>query len=335
VADKEKIKETTEGLKREKQIDSFKATMRKVRRISGWGILTLLLPVLLDTFIDPLPLAWALWIIGLTPLLVWYFTHSFKIVFAWETGAVFRMGKLLGRIRKPGLRFIFWPFDSIVFVNMWERRIDIEPQKIVIEEKIGEQKLYFTVPVDVIFYFRIKDAKKALTEVENLDEAASDLVESVLREKTADLDIKSLIGKMGDLAEKIKGELETKMEPWGVVVVTIKFKEVSLPPDIDEAYKKVFIAEKEKQATILDSEGEAQSIENVAKGKAKSTELTFTAVQKYDDPDKGYPILTRKVLMELGNNKAALLAPVEALSMMGKGAAFGKGFVLGEGQNES
>jgi regulator of protease activity HflC (stomatin/prohibitin superfamily) len=339
--------ETTEGAKRSEKLDTFKRTMRKIRETGKILIFVAIVGVLLYWLLSEVNVklpSLAELTLKVSPFLAlgtWYFSHSFKMIFEWENGVVFRLGRVFrthpnpepvpeseeseGKpdsesgpesdlerrkkywkftwpikkakerrrwlVRWPIIRtieikrrwtFILWPFDEIVFVNMWERRIDIPPQKVVIKEKIKvkkdekEEEIAIQTEVDVIFYFRIFNAAKAITKIEDVDGAVKDLVLSLLRKKCAELDISELVsgreadegdkekkdGKEKGVAEAIRKMLNDEIQKdWGVGITKAEFKEVYLPEAIQEAYNVVFKADKDREAKIVGARGEEKRIE--------------------------------------------------------------------------
>src|SRR3989339_1248083 len=103
---------------------------------------------------------------------------SVKIVQQQERGIVLRLGKYKS-IAEPGLNLVIPYIESMIKVDMRERVINVEPQKVITKDNVS-------VIVDAVIYYKIVDPVKAEFEVENFQFAATTLAQTNLRNLIGD-----------------------------------------------------------------------------------------------------------------------------------------------------
>lgn len=79
------------------------------------------------------------------------------------------------------------------------------------------------------------------------------------------------------LNASIVEEISKSCSIWGISVQRYEIKDISVPPQIRIAMELEAEAERKKRQTILNSEAERQSAENIAFGKKRATELMSEA----------------------------------------------------------
>jgi regulator of protease activity HflC (stomatin/prohibitin superfamily) len=103
-----------------------------------------------------------------------YLLSTIKVLAEYERGVTFRLGRLLGRPKGPGLTFIFWPVDRMNRVSLRTITLDVPPQDVITRDNV-------TIRVNAVVYFRVLDPNRAVVEVENYLYATSQLAQTTLR----------------------------------------------------------------------------------------------------------------------------------------------------------
>ena len=103
-----------------------------------------------------------------------YLFSCIYILKEYERGVIFRLGRVLGRAKGPGLFFVFRPFDTIQKVSLRTLVHDVPSQDIITRDNVS-------VKVNAVVYFRVVDPVKAVVEVENFLYATSQLAQTTLR----------------------------------------------------------------------------------------------------------------------------------------------------------
>ena len=58
---------------------------------------------------------------------LFYLFKTIKVLSEYERGVIFRLGKLLPRVKGPGVILVFWPIDRIVRISLRTVVHDIPP----------------------------------------------------------------------------------------------------------------------------------------------------------------------------------------------------------------
>lgn len=212
---------------------------------------------------------------------------SVKIINQYEKGIVLRLGKFKS-IANPGLNFILPYLETLIKVDMRERVINVEPQKVITKDNV-------TVIVDAVIYYKVVDPVKAEFEVENFDVAATTLAQTNLRNVIGDKTLDETLVARDVINTSLRNVLDEATHNWGVKITRVEVQKIDPPKEITEAMSLQMKAEREKRAKVLMAEGIKQSqileaegrknaeilkAEGEAKAKILKAEAEALAIQK-------------------------------------------------------
>src|SRR2546428_10774598 len=92
-------------------------------------------------------------------VLIWLF-NSLNVLREYERGVIFRIGRLMGEPKGPGLIWVIWPIDRIVRVSLRTITMDVPTQDVITKDNVS-------VKVNAVVYFRVVAPIRAIVEVEN------------------------------------------------------------------------------------------------------------------------------------------------------------------------
>jgi len=157
------------------------------------------------------------------------------------------------RTLKPGLRFLVPLMDKIgARVNMMETVLDIESQVVITRDNAQ-------VSADAVAFYQVVDAASSVYEVLNLERALSNLAMTNIRSVIGSMDLDESLSNRDSINSKLLKVIDAASNPWGVKVTRVEIKDLSPPPDINEAMARQMKAEREKRAEILQAEGMKQA----------------------------------------------------------------------------
>ncbi len=187
-----------------------------------------------------------------------------RIISQGQKGVILRLGKFKAVV-DPGLNFVVPFIDSLITVDVRERVINVEPQKVITKDNVS-------VTVDAVIYYKVVDPVKAEFEVEDFDTAATTLAQTNLRNVVGDKTLDETLTARDVINASLRDVLDEATHGWGVKVTRVEVQKIDPPQEISEAMGLQMRAEREKRAAILGSEGIKQSAILEAEGR-KNAEI--------------------------------------------------------------
>ena len=190
--------------------------------------------------------------------------RSARIVSQYEKGLVLRLGRYRHTV-DSGLTFLVPVIEDMIKVDMRERVINVEPQKVITKDNVS-------VTVDAVIYYRISDPVKATFEVQNFAYAATTLAQTNLRNLIGDKSLDETLTARDLINANLRNVLDEATNTWGVKVTRVEVQKSDPPADITEAMSRQMKAERDKRANILEAEGVKQAAILQAEG-VKASEI--------------------------------------------------------------
>ena len=190
-------------------------------------------------------------------VVVIFFLNWVKILNEYERGVIFRLGRLRGEPKGPGLIWVFSPVDRMVKISLRLVALDVPPQDVITRDNVS-------VKVNAVIFFRILHPTKAVVEVENFLYATSQLAQTTLRSVLGQVELDDLLSEREKLNMQLQEILDKHTDPWGLKVTSVEVKHVDLPAEMTRALAKQAEAEREKRSKVIHAEGEFQAAKRLA-----------------------------------------------------------------------
>ncbi len=190
-------------------------------------------------------------LIAVIIVLIWLF-NSLNVLREYERGVIFRIGRLMGEPKGPGLIWVIWPIDRIVRVSLRTITMDVPTQDVITKDNVS-------VKVNAVVYFRVVAPIRAIVEVENYLFAASQLAQTSLRSVLGEVGLDDLLSQREKLNQRLQETLDQHTDPWGIKVSLVEIKGVDLPDNMQRAMARQAEAEREKRAKIIHAQGEFEA----------------------------------------------------------------------------
>ncbi len=240
--------------------------------------------------------------IGLAILIFVFIKTSVKFVPQNRAFIIERFGKY-NKSMEAGLNFMFPFIDKVSYDrSLKEQAVDVPSQGAITKDNIS-------LVVDGVLYLKVLDPYKASYGVDNYVYAVTQLAQTTMRSEIGKIDLDKTFEERESLNTNIVNIINEAAEPWGVQVLRYEIKDIEPPRSVLEAMERQMKAERDKRASILESEGERQSSINVAEGEKQAIVLKAEA-------DK-----SEQILRAQGEAQAILSvaeAKTKALHMIGK-----------------
>ena len=244
-------------------------------------------------------------IVGIVIVLLLLAAFGLRLIQQYETAVVFRLGKY-ARTLPPGLNFIIPVIERSVTLDMRILTIDIPRQQAITKDNVP-------VSINGVVYFKVKDAQKAIINVQDYVNAVTQYAQTALRDVVGGMSLDEVLAERQKIGEQIAEIVEKQCANWGLDIDAIKMQDIELPEDMKRIMGRQATAEREKRANITKSEGDKMAAKNLADA-AKTMQEMPGAMQ----------LRTLQTIDGLGPtpSNTVILVPVElfefAKNLMGK-----------------
>ncbi|MFN2238110.1 MAG: SPFH domain-containing protein [Thermoanaerobaculia bacterium] len=175
-----------------------------------------------------------------------------------------RLGKYSGTL-SAGFHILIPFLDVIRYKHSTkENAIDIPEQVCITRDNVQ-------VAVDGVLYLKVLDPQRASYGISNYIFAITQLAQTTLRSEIGKIELDRTFEERTNINIQVVTELDKASESWGVKVLRYEIKNITPPKDVLAAMEKQMRAEREKRATILQSEGSRDAAINAAEGDKQQT----------------------------------------------------------------
>jgi regulator of protease activity HflC (stomatin/prohibitin superfamily) len=191
-------------------------------------------------------------------LVVLFLSAAIKILREYERGVVFRLGRLLGAPKGPGLFLLIPVIDRMVRIDLRTVTLSVPPQDVITKDNVP-------VRVAAVAYFRVIDPQAAVVQVENYLIATSQIAQTTLRSVLGQHVLDELLSERDRINAILQDIIDAQTAPWGVKVSVVEVKDVELPSTMQRAMARQAEAERERRAKVIAAEGEFEASTKLAK----------------------------------------------------------------------
>jgi regulator of protease activity HflC (stomatin/prohibitin superfamily) len=180
---------------------------------------------------------------------------SIKILREYERAVVFNLGRFQA-VRGPGLILIVPFVQQIVRVDLRTIVMEVPAQDVISRDNVS-------LKVDAILYFRVMDAEKAIIQVENFLSATNMLAQTTLRSVLGQHELDEMLAKRDELNADVQSTLDEQTESWGIKVISVEIREVTLTENMIRSIAKQAEAERDRRAKVIHAEAEFQAAQTL------------------------------------------------------------------------
>jgi regulator of protease activity HflC (stomatin/prohibitin superfamily) len=236
-------------------------------------------------------------------IVVLYLISSIKILREYERGVIFRLGRVLGAPKGPGIILVFRPIDQIVRISLRQEVLEVPPQDVITRDNV-------TIKVNAVVTLYVVDPNAAAIKVNNYVYQTSQLAQTTLRTVLGEVELDELLSHRDKLNIRIQSIMDQRTEPFGVKVVSVEVKQVDLPEQMQRAMAKQAEAEREKRSKIIHAEGEFSAAQRLVDAAALLATEPITIQLRY-----------LQTLTEIGVEKNTTIVfplPIEMMPLLTK-----------------
>ena len=194
-------------------------------------------------------------------LVAFLIASSIRILREYERGVVFLLGRFQ-KVKGPGLVIVIPVIQQMERVDLRTRVFDVPPQDVISHDNVS-------VTVNAVVYFRVIDPEKAIIQVEDFNQATSELAQTTLRSVVGQHELDQMLAEREQLNDNVQRILDEQTDAWGIKVSNVELKHIDLDEKMVRAIAKQAEAERMRRAKIIDAEGELQAAERLVQAGEK------------------------------------------------------------------
>jgi regulator of protease activity HflC (stomatin/prohibitin superfamily) len=171
-----------------------------------------------------------------------------------------RLGRF-SRTLEAGFHFLIPFIDRVAYRHtLKEEVMDVASQTCITKDNIA-------VEIDGVLYQQVMDAKLASYGIDNYRYATMQLAQTTLRSEIGKIDLDRTFEERDSINARVVAAVDEAASPWGVKVLRYEIKDIIPPATVRDALEKQMRAERERRATVAESEGDRQARINVSEGR--------------------------------------------------------------------
>lgn len=203
-------------------------------------------------------LIWILVALGALALVVSTVRRLFEkvTVFEYERGLRFEKGRL-ARVLEPGQYWIYQRTTSVQKLDIRPRFLSIAGQEVLSSDSVS-------VRVSLAAEFEIVDPAKAVTSVEDYQEALYLSAQLSLREIVGGEEIDALLERRAEFGKRLLDQTAPRVEAFGLRLNALEIKDIMFPGPLKRIFARVVEARKEGLAALERARGETAALRNLA-----------------------------------------------------------------------
>ena len=180
---------------------------------------------------------------------------SIKILREYERAVVFRLGRFQA-VKGPGLILIVPFVQQVVRVDLRTVVMEVPGQDVISRDNVS-------LKVDAILYFRVVDAQRAIIQVENFLSATNMLAQTTLRSVLGEHELDEVLAKRTEINAAVQSTLDVQTESWGIKVISVEIREVTLTENMIRSIAKQAEAERDRRAKVIHADAEFQAAQTL------------------------------------------------------------------------
>jgi len=198
---------------------------------------------------------------GLAALLVVVMVFKTAVVVPQRDAYVIQRLGRFSRTLEAGFHFLIPFIDRVAYQHtLKEQVLDVASQTCITKDNIA-------VEIDGVLYLQVMDAKRASYGIDNYRYGAMQLAQTTLRSEIGKIELDRTFEERDSINARVVAAVDEAASPWGLKVLRYEIKDIVPPATVRDALEKQMRAERERRATVAESEGDRQARINVSEGR--------------------------------------------------------------------
>jgi len=200
--------------------------------------------------------------------------NSVRVLREYERGVVFRLGRLLGEPKGPGLFLLIPIVDKMIKVELRVVTLVIPPQEVITRDNVP-------VRVNAVAYFQVVDPAASIVRVADFSLATSQISQTTLRSVLGQHVLDELLSERDKINVILQKIIDEQTGPWGIKVNVVEVRDVEIPSGMQRAMARQAEAERERRAKVISAAGEFEASEKLTEAAAVISEHPIALTLRY------------------------------------------------------
>ena len=200
--------------------------------------------------------------------------NSVRVLREYERGVVFRLGRLLGDPKGPGLFLLIPIVDKMIKVELRVVTLVIPPQEVITRDNVP-------VRVNAVAYFQVVDPAASIVKVADFSLATSQISQTTLRSVLGQHVLDELLSERDKINLILQKIIDEQTGPWGIKVNVVEVRDVEIPSGMQRAMARQAEAERERRAKVISAAGEFEASEKLTEAAAIISEHPIALTLRY------------------------------------------------------
>lgn len=174
-----------------------------------------------------------------------------RIANEYERAVILRFGKYVGT-RGPGLYFLIPIIERAIKVELRVFNLPIERQELISSDNVPVQ-------VNAVVWAHVVDPVKSVLQIEDVRQSIQQLAATQLRVTLGQYSLDSILKNQDTIAAKMKTQIDTLTEQWGVQITSVEMKNIEIPKSMQRVMAQEAEAGREKLARLIKADAELEA----------------------------------------------------------------------------
>jgi regulator of protease activity HflC (stomatin/prohibitin superfamily) len=201
--------------------------------------------------------------IGIAALLfIVFLVAAIRVVNQWNRKAVLSFGKYIG-IMGPGIHIL------IPFVQTTPITLDLRVINTIFKAEKTLTKDNVPVDVDALLFWKVLNPENAVLNVQIYRDSVQLAAQTALRDIIGKTELSEMLAGRDVIGKDVKNLIQDRVADWGIEAISVEIRDVSIPPDLQDAMARVAVADREKQARVKLAESESLAADKIIEASLK------------------------------------------------------------------
>ncbi|MCL4372721.1 slipin family protein [Candidatus Parvarchaeota archaeon] len=187
---------------------------------------------------------------------------AIRIVNQWNRKAVLSFGNYVG-ILGPGVHIL------IPFVQTTPVTLDLRVINTIFKAEKTLTKDNVPVDVDALLFWKVLNPENAVLNVQIYRDSVQLAAQTALRDIIGKTELSEMLAGRDVIGKDVKKLIQDRVSDWGIEAISVEIRDVSIPPDLQDAMARVAVADREKQARVKLAESESLAADKIIEASLK------------------------------------------------------------------